>query len=88
MVAVFQIEDRAISRAKQLNDLAEVKAIDIKGRILGQKAKFLDIQEYGLVDLMIYEEGKKEYLVSIPFNYLEMEDDQFNQFYTENMGKI
>ena len=45
MVAVFQIEDRAISRAKQLNDLAEVKAIDIKGRILGQKAKFLDIQE-------------------------------------------
>lgn len=88
MVAVFQLEERLSIRAHQLGKLAKIDGLGMEGRIIPEKVKFVHIQEDGMADFITSDsEEKVSSPVSVPFKYLEMDDNEFHEFYFNMVNK-
>lgn len=84
MIAIFQLEDRVISRANQLEKLAEIDGLGIEGKIIPEKVEFMFHRRDGFGDFVTTSnDGELSSPVSIPMKYIIMDDEEFNKFYSE-----
>ena len=84
MIANFQLEDRAVSRAGEFNELAKKEITEIRGTV-GVDARISDISETGIVSLITTQDSGTKSVVDIPFELLEMNDDEFQKFYNNSI---